>query len=100
VAGGEGNVRLAEPVAGVAWADPEVGLGRDAVPDVLTEVHHAGAAQWREHGVIEGRAGGHVGALDREVVQHHRRWRRRKSRSGPFTSSGWLMFAACPAPGM
>ena len=25
---------------------------------------------------------------------------RRNSRSGPFTASGWLTFAACPAPGM
>ena len=46
------------------------GFGRHAEADDGAEVHHPRAAERREHGVVEGGAGGHVGALDREVIEH------------------------------
>ena len=69
VGGGEGEVRLAEAVAGLLGADPEVReLG--AVADRLAEVEDPLAAERGEHGVVEGRGGGEVGTLDGDVIEH------------------------------
>lgn len=61
---------LTEPLAGGPGSDPEAGYGRDAVADDLTEIHQPTGAQWGEDGVVEGGAGGHVGTLDGQVVNH------------------------------
>src|SRR3954470_15133992 len=51
VGGGEGDVRFAEAVAGPLRAEPEVGPGRYAVADDVTELHDPGPAEGRQHGV-------------------------------------------------
>ena len=70
VGGGEGDVRLAKAFACGSRPQPEVRHGRDPIPDHLPEVHDPLAADSGEHGVVEAGAGGHVRALDREVIEH------------------------------
>src|SRR4051812_7280264 len=67
----EGEVRLAEAVARLLLAEPEVGeLG--AVADRALDLHHTVTTERREDGVVEGGAGLQVGALDGDVVDHAR----------------------------
>src|SRR5262245_19516969 len=70
VARSEGDVRLAEPLAGGPRADPELGPGRHTVADDFPEVHHPASTERAEHSVVELRAGGHVSALDGKVIKH------------------------------
>ena len=69
VGSGEGEVRLAEAVAGVLGTDPEVRELR-AVADRLAEVEDPRATERSEDGVVERRGGGDVGALDGDVIDH------------------------------
>ena len=66
----EGYVRLAEPLARGSRAYPKVGLLSDAEADHLAEVQYSSAAKRGEHRIVEGGAGRHLGALDRDVVKH------------------------------
>ncbi len=66
----EGYVRLAKPLARGSRAHPKVGLLSDAEADHLAEVQYSSAAKRGEHRIVEGGAGRHVGALDRDVVKH------------------------------
>src|SRR5262245_27005863 len=66
----EGDVGLAEALAGLAGADPEIGLAAHAEADGLAEVHDAGAAEGCQHRVVEHGTGTDVGTLDGDVVQH------------------------------
>jgi len=63
-------VDLPGGLAGGHRAEPERGLAPEPVANDLPEVHDAGTPDRRQHGVVEGRAGGDVLALDREVVEH------------------------------
>ena len=67
---GEREVDLTEPLPGRARADPELGLRRGSEADHLSEVHDPLPAQRGKDGVVEVGAGGDVGALDREMVEH------------------------------
>jgi len=68
----ERDVRLAEAITGRLRPDPELGGGRDAVPDDVSEVHDPSAAERGQHGVVENLAGGHVRALYGEMIDHTR----------------------------
>src|SRR5579884_2128867 len=70
VGGREGDVALAEALAGRAGTDPEVRSGWDPVSDDLAEVHDPLAAQGGQHGLVERGAGGYVSALHRKVIEH------------------------------
>ena len=79
----EGEVGLAEAVAGLMPTDPELRLGWDSIPDgILAVGYDPRAAEWDEHGVVEGRAPLEVGALDGDVGDHGG-----KSASAPAASS-------------
>ena len=81
---GERDMRLAEALPGELVANPELGLRGWSVADCRFEVHDPLASQRSQHFVVEARAGTHVSALDREMVEHpaiivhEQHWRHRK----------------------
>src|SRR2546421_1048005 len=84
VGGHERHVYLAGRATGLGRPDPERRPVR-AVADHVTEVHQPLAAQRGEHCVVEGRAGGHVAYLKRQVIDHPDqpplfRWRQPRGR--------------------
>jgi hypothetical protein len=66
----KGDVALPEAFAGLAWANPELGLGINAEADDLVELHDAATAEGGENGVEKRSAPGNVGTLNREVIEH------------------------------
>jgi hypothetical protein len=67
---GERDMRLAEALSCDLVANPELGLRWWSVADCRSEVHDPLATQRSQHFVVEARAGTHVSALDREMVEH------------------------------
>jgi len=70
VLGVKGDVGFAKAVATVEGPEPERGARRNSEADDVAEFHEPPGAQWSEHGVVEARGRGHVGALDGQVVDH------------------------------
>ena len=66
----EGNVRLAESIAGSAGRDPEVGVRRYPESNGVVELHHTYAADRRQDRAVEGGARVDVRTLNGEVVDH------------------------------
>jgi hypothetical protein len=67
---GERDMGLAEALPGDLVANPELGLRWWSVADCRSEVHDPLASERSQHFVEEARAGTHVAALDREMVEH------------------------------
>jgi hypothetical protein len=55
---------------GGAGPDPQLRYRGQAEPHGLAEVEDPAEAQGSEHSVVEGRAGGHISALDGDMVDH------------------------------
>ena len=49
---------------------PDITVALVAIAHDRAELHDAGTAQWYEHGVVERRAAGNIGTLDRKVIEH------------------------------
>ncbi len=73
-----------KPSPELNFAEPEVRLRCDAVTNGNAEVHESTRPKQREHCVVESGAGGHVGALDSQVIKHGDSLSPGASRSGGF----------------
>src|SRR5262245_19542629 len=77
------DVHFAIRLAGRQRTDPEVRKLREAVTDDGAEVEHAAPTEATEHLVVEARARFEITALDRQMVEHPRMLRRRRSQRSP-----------------